>query len=62
MERMSLAEIVALQVQFNNERRDFDGCYGRALQILNRLENEWRERQRNERLTVAERVSLGVGQ
>ncbi|HEY5375122.1 MAG TPA: hypothetical protein VIK01_15680 [Polyangiaceae bacterium] len=55
---MSLAEIIALEVQLGRERRECDGHYGRAMQILHRLENEWREQQRNERLTVAERRSL----
>ena len=58
---MTLAEIIALEIQLGNERRQCDGHYGRAMQILHRLENEWRERQRNERLTCSERQTLGVG-
>ena len=60
MERMTLAEIISLELQLGRERRACDGNYGRAMQILHQLEAEWRERQRDERLTCAERQSMGA--
>ena len=59
---MTLAEIIALELQLGQERRECDGHYGRAMQILHRLEAEWREQERNERLTNAERQSAGANQ
>jgi hypothetical protein len=59
---MSLAEIIALQIELGRCRQDADGSFGRALQMLNRMEAEWRERERNERLTVSERQSMGASE
>jgi hypothetical protein len=57
---VSLAEIIAVRLELGRCRQDADGAFGRAMQLLNRLEEECRERQRAERLTCSERQSLGA--
>ncbi len=59
---MGPAEIARLRCELSRERSTVDGALGRALQLLDRFEAEWREQQRNERLTCAERQSLGAAE
>jgi hypothetical protein len=56
---MSPADITRLRFELTCDRQQVDGCLGRASQLLDDFEATWREQQRNERLTVAERQSLG---
>jgi hypothetical protein len=55
---MAPAEIAAMRLELGRCRQQADGAFGRAMQLLDQFENAWREQQRRERLTVAERTSL----
>lgn len=59
---MGPAEIARLRFELSRERNNVDGALGRALQLLDRFEAAWREQQRDERLSSAERASLGAVQ
>jgi hypothetical protein len=57
---MTLADLAAIRAELANCRRRIDGALGRSLQLVDLLETEWCERQRDSRLTATERSTLGT--
>jgi hypothetical protein len=56
------AEIAAARLAVGQGRAQVDGALGLAMQLLDRLEAQWREAQRDERLSNSERQSLGAAE